>query len=107
MPEFGDAERFELLAAVGEVTDGTRLLGETVQGLLHVNVPRWAAVPTLDVLGATGEMRRLGARVAHPPDAGLEAALLVRHQSGDGRVGVLRAIHSRESQLLAPITDET
>jgi PAS domain S-box-containing protein len=107
MPEFGDAERFELLAAVGEVTDGTRLLGETVQGLLDVIVPSFADVATLDVLGATGEMRRLGARVAHPQDAELEAALLVRHQSGDGEVGVLRAIHSSESQLLAPITDET
>ena len=107
MPEFRAAERFELLAAVGEVTDGTRLLGETVQGLLDVIVPAFADVATLDVVGATGEMRRLGARVASPQDPALEAALLARHQTGDVTVGVLRAIDSGESQLLAPIRDET
>ncbi len=107
MPEFKATERLELLAAVGEVTDGTRLLGETVQRLLDVIVPAFADVATLDVVGATGEMRRLGARVEGPRDAELEAGLLARHQSGDDAVGVLRAIHSGESQLLAPINDET
>ncbi len=107
MPEFRAAERLELLAAVGEVTDGTRLLGETVQRLLDVIVPAFAEIATLDVVGATGEMRRLGARVDHPRDTAIEASLLARHQSGDSGVGVLRAVGSGESQLLAPITDET
>jgi PAS domain S-box-containing protein len=107
MPEDRAAERFELLAAVGEVTDGTRLLGETVQRLLDVIVPAFADLATLDVVGATGEMRRLGARVERPRDASIEAALLARHQSGDAGVGVLRAFGRGESQLLAPITDET
>ncbi len=106
MSPFPDAQRFELLAAVGEVTDGTRLLGETVQRLLDIIVPAFAEVATLDVGGATGEMRRLGARVERPRDTKIEAALLARHQTGDAGVGVLRTIASGESQLLAPITDD-
>ena len=106
MSPLPDAQRFELLAAVGEVTDGTRLLGETVQRLLDIIVPAFAEVATLDVVGASGEMRRLGARVEHPRDSDLEAALLARHQRGDAGVGVLRAVASGESHLLAPITDD-
>lgn len=107
MSSLPDAQRLKLLADLGEVADGTRLLGETVQRLLDLIVPALADIATLDVVGATGEMRRLGARVDRPRDPELEAALLARHQSGDPGVGVLRVVNSGESQLLAPMTDDT
>jgi PAS domain S-box-containing protein len=52
-------------------------------------------------------MQRLGARVERPRSPELEAALLVRHQSGDAKVGVLRAFATGQSQLLAPLSDAT
>jgi PAS domain S-box-containing protein len=100
-----DADRLRLLGEIGEVADGTRLLGETVQRLLDILVPRFADVATLDIVSLTGEMRRLGARVDRPRDQDLEEGLLHRHQSGDERVGVLRAVATGESQLLAPVED--
>jgi len=96
---------FHLLAAVGDVADGTRLLGETVQRLLDVIVPAFADVATLDTISVTGEMRRLGARVDGPRRAESEAALLARHQSGDTGVGVLKTVATGRSQLLAPVPD--
>jgi PAS domain S-box-containing protein len=96
---------FHLLAAVGDVADGTRLLGETVQRLLDVIVPAFADVATLDAVSVTGEMRRLGARVSGPDRERLETALLARHQSGDTSVGVLKTVMTGESQLLAPLPD--
>ncbi len=101
-----DAERLALMAAVAEVADGTQLLGETVQRLLDVIVPAFADVATLDVGSASGEIRRLGARVERPHSDELAQALLARHQSGDPGVGVLRTITTGESQLVSPVTDE-
>jgi PAS domain S-box-containing protein len=96
--------RFALLRAVGRVADGPGLLGETVQQLLDLIVPAFADVATLDVTAATGEMRRLGARLERPRSRELEAALLSRRQSGDTSVGVLHTVATGESQLLAPLT---
>lgn len=104
-PSRGD--RFRLLAAVGEVSDDTGLLGETVQRLLDILVPAFADVATIDVTSATGEMRRLAARVENPKDPELESALLHRHQSGDRSVGVLRVVATGESQLFAPVDETT
>jgi PAS domain S-box-containing protein len=104
-PAFTDARRLELVAAVDEVADGTQLLGQTVQRLLSLIVPGFADVATLDAVGPTGEMRRLGARVVGERSAELEQALLVRHQTG-ARVGVMRTLSTGESQLVAPVTDE-
>jgi PAS domain S-box-containing protein len=101
-----EAGRFHLLAAVGEVADGTRLLGETVQRLLDIIVPAFADVATLDVISLTGEMRRLGARVEGPGGPEREQALLRRHQSGDTSVGVLKTVADGQSQLLVPVPDE-
>jgi PAS domain S-box-containing protein len=98
-------ERLSLLGAVGDVADGTLLLGETVQRLLELIVPTLADVATIDVTSGTGEMRRLGARVRNPADPALERGLLQRHQSGDAGVGVLRATATGEPQLIAPVTD--
>lgn len=105
MPSSLGGTRLQLLAAVGEVADGTRLLGETVQRLLDIIVPAFADVATLDVVSLTGEMRRLGVRVDRPRSEQLEAALLRRHQSGDPSVGVLRTIAAGESQLIAPVSE--
>ncbi len=102
-----EAQRLSLLAAVGDVADGTLLLGETVQRLLEVIVPVLADVATIDVTSATGEMRRLGARVRNPADPALEQGLLRRHQSGDTGVGVLRAMTTVEPQLIAPVSEAT
>ena len=96
---------FHLLAAVGDLADGTQLLGETVQRLLDVIVPAFADVATLDAVSVTGEMRRLGARVSGPDRERMEAALLARHQSGDTSVGVLKTVMTGESQLLAPLPE--
>lgn len=101
----GQGAHFHLLAAVGDVADGTQLLGETVQRLLDVIVPAFADVATLDAVSVTGEMRRLGARVDGPGRAQFEAALLARHQTGDTGVGVLKTVATGQSQLLAPIPD--
>lgn len=101
-----DAQRIELLTAVGDVVDGTSFLGETVQRLLSIIVPDFADVATLDAVGPTGEMRRLAARVERPRSPELEAALLARHQPGGGGVGVLRTVATGESQLVAPVTDD-
>jgi PAS domain S-box-containing protein len=100
-------ERLSLLGAVGDVADGTLLLGETVQRLLELIVPTLADVATIDVTSGTGEMRRLGARVRNPADPALERGLLQRHQSGDAGVGVLRAVGTSEPQLISPVTDAT
>jgi hypothetical protein len=62
----GEAVRLQVLAAVAQAAEGTQLLGETVQRLLDAIVPAFADVATLDVVSATGEMRRLGARVDRP-----------------------------------------
>ncbi len=101
-----DAERLALLAAVGDVIDGATFLGETVQRLLSIIVPGFADVATLDALGPTGEMRRLGARLERPPNPELEAALLARHHPQSEGVGIIRAVVTGESQLIAPVTEE-
>ena len=100
-------DRFELLAAAGEVVDGTLLLENTVARLLDLVVPVFADVATLDSISPEGELRRLGSRVDAPRRREeLEAALLRRRPLPDAPVGLPRAIVSAESQLLANVTDE-
>ena len=100
-------DRFELLAAAGEVADGTLLLENTVARLLDLVVPVFADVATLDSISPEGELRRLGSRVDAPRRREeLEAALLRRRPLPDAPVGLPRAIVSAESQLLANVTDE-
>ena len=100
-------DRFELLAAAGEVADGTLLLENTVARLLGLVVPAFADVATLDSISSEGELRRLGSRVDAPRRREeLEAALLRRRPLPDAPVGLPRAIVSAESQLLASVTDE-
>ncbi len=102
-----EADRFELLAAAGEVADGTQLLDDTVARLLGLVVPAFADVATLDSIAADGELRRLGSRVDAPRRREeLEAALLRRRPLPDAPVGLPRAIVSAQSQLIASVTDE-
>ena len=102
-----ERDRFELLAAAGEVADGTLLLENTVARLLGLVVPVFADVATLDSISPDGELRRLGSRVDAPPRREeLEAALLRRRPLPDAPVGLPRAIVSAESQLLPNVTDE-
>lgn len=95
-----EGERFRMLAAVGEIADGSTLLGETARRLLDIVVPAFADVATLDTLSPEGRLRRLGAR-AQTPEA--EAMLMGRVQVADASAGVMRAIATGEAQLLSPI----
>ena len=101
-----DGERLELLAAVGEVADGTLFLEDTVQRLLGIVVPAFADMATLDGTSRGGAARRLGARVQAPRGAELERALMRRRQLQNAPFGTARAITSGRSQLLAPVRDE-
>lgn len=98
--------RFELLAAVAEVADGTLPLEETVDRLLAIIVPAFADVTTLDVMTERGELRRLGARLGPPDRPELARALLARRQPADPSVGVARAIALGTSQLLSNIQED-
>jgi len=102
-----EGDRFELLAAAGDVADGTVLVESTVARLLDLVVPAFADIATLDSISPDGELRRLGSRVDAPRRREeLEAALLRRRPLPDAPVGLPRAIVSAESQLLPNVTDE-
>ena len=95
-----ERDRFELLAAIGEVADGTLLLDETVARLLGFVVPAFADVATLDSISPDGVLRRVGSRVEGPGREELETALLRRRPLPEAPVGLPAAIASAESQLL-------
>ena len=102
-----DGDRFELLAAAGEIADGTLLVENTVVQLLQLVVPAFADIATLDSISSDGQLRRIGSRVDAPRRREeLEAALLRRRPLPDAPVGLPRAIVSAESQLLRSVTDE-
>jgi PAS domain S-box-containing protein len=106
MPERGPgAGRFELLAAVAEVADGSLSLGMTVTRLLEIVVPAFADLALLDAVGPEGGLRRLGARVQGPGSAELEAAVRQRQRGTDPSVGVAQVAVQGESQLLSPVTE--
>ncbi len=100
------ADRFDLLAAIGTVADGTRSLDETVHRLLDIVVPAFADVALLDALGSRGEIRPLGARVADPTDEGLGRTLLERRRSSAESSGVPRANATDQAILMAPVGEE-
>lgn len=104
--EEAEAGRFELLAAIAEVADGSLPFATTVARLLEIVVPAFADVALLDALGADGGMRRLGVRVDAPNRAALESAVMRRSIVQDAQIGVARAVASGESSLLSPVTEE-
>jgi PAS domain S-box-containing protein len=101
-----EAGRFELLAAVGDVADGSLPFRMTVERLLEIVVPAFADLALLDARGSDGSLRRLGVRVDDPERAELEAALMRRRREPDAPVGVARAVSAGESHLLSPVTEE-
>ena len=60
-----DRERFAVLAATGEIADGTRDLATTVAALNELLVPTIADICIVDAMSG-GEMRRLAVRAAGP-----------------------------------------
>ena len=64
-----EGNRFALLAAAGEIADGTLLVESTVAQLLGLVVPAFADIATLDSISPEGELRRLGSRVDAPRGA--------------------------------------
>jgi PAS domain S-box-containing protein len=60
-----DRERFAVLAATGEIADGTRDLPTTVAALTDLLVPAIADVCVVDAVGG-GEIRRLAVRATGP-----------------------------------------
>ena len=72
-----DRERFAVLAATGEIADGTRDLATTVQRLNELLVPTIADVCIIDAVSA-GEVRRLAVRAAGPRGEEIAAAFAAR-----------------------------
>ena len=74
---YRDRERFAVLAATGEIADGTRDLETTVAALNEVLVPTIADICIVDAVSA-GEIRRLAVRAAGPNGDELAAAFAAR-----------------------------
>ena len=72
-----DRERFAVLAAVGDLTDGTRDLTATVTALNELVVPTIADVCIVDAVSG-GEIRRLAVRAAGPRGDELAAMFAAR-----------------------------
>jgi serine phosphatase RsbU (regulator of sigma subunit)/PAS domain-containing protein len=99
-------DRFELLAAVGEVADGSLALAETVERVLDILVPALGDLCVIDGRNADGSLRRLGARVNAPDAAEVEQALLRRRVVPAAPVGMAHVIETRQSQLLSSFGDD-
>ncbi|HWC26493.1 MAG TPA: GAF domain-containing protein, partial [Solirubrobacteraceae bacterium] len=72
-----DRERFALLAALAEITDGTRSLSDTIAGLNDLVVPAVADICIVDAVSG-GSLQRLGVRVAGPRAEQETAAIAAR-----------------------------
>lgn len=101
-----ESNRFGLLSAIDEITDGRVLLGETVARLLEYVVPAFADVATLDTISPEGVFRRIGSRVDGPGREALETGLLRRRPIAEAPIGLPAALARRESQLIERVTDD-
>ena len=72
-----DRERFAVVAATGEIADGTRDLPTTVAALNELLVPAVADVCIVDAVSG-GEVRRLAVRAADPRGEEIQAMLAAR-----------------------------
>jgi PAS domain S-box-containing protein len=95
-----DRERFAVLAATGEIADGTRDLATTVAALNELLVPTIADVCIVDAVSG-GEIRRLAVRAAGPRGEEIAAAFAARRplQPDDPRLP--------QQPFLAERVDET
>jgi serine phosphatase RsbU (regulator of sigma subunit)/PAS domain-containing protein len=101
-----ERSRFDLLAAVGEIADGSLAAHETVARLLDFVVPAFADAATLDAISAGGDLTRLGSRVAGPGREALEGPLQRSLPLSDATVGLGRAIAVARSQVIGRLTDD-
>ncbi len=72
-----DRERFAILAAVGEIADGTRSLADTIAGVNDLVVPTVADICIVDAVNQ-GEVQRLAVRTTADLDAAVQEALAAR-----------------------------
>jgi PAS domain S-box-containing protein len=105
--ETDELTRFKLLSGVGGVADGSLSLEQTVESVLELLVPDYADAGMLDALEETGELRRLGVRVAGPVSAEAETAFLRRRlPDPDATVGSRRAADTGAPQLVTPLPED-
>jgi PAS domain S-box-containing protein len=95
-----EAERFGLLAAVGEVADGTLPLAELVDRLLDLIVPAFADLAVLDGVRPNGEVYRVAARADAPDRAAAERELMERRPRDDATEGIERVVSTGEPLAL-------
>jgi PAS domain S-box-containing protein len=93
-----DRERFAVLAAVGEIADGTRSLTDTVGALNELVVPAVADICVVDAV-SQGQLQRLSVRVAGRSGEATAAMLAARPP------GAIEVGESRQPRLLAPVDD--
>ncbi|MFL5824928.1 MAG: GAF domain-containing protein, partial [Thermoleophilaceae bacterium] len=99
-------DRFEVLAAVAAVADGSLRLTEAVDEILDRVVPTFADLAAIDVLEDSGVPRRLGARVHGPGGAEVQQALLQRKPTtADARSGTTSDAASGRPKLLREVPD--
>jgi len=98
-------ERFELLAGVARVSDGTMSLEETVDRLLGILVPGFCDLATIIAAGEGGAWSRLGARLGPPATAEDEQRMRARRQVSAAPFGIPGA-REAVSLLVSPLTEE-
>ncbi|HWD84188.1 MAG TPA: SpoIIE family protein phosphatase [Solirubrobacteraceae bacterium] len=93
-------ERFELLAGIAAVANGTLRLEETVDRLLGIIVPAFADFATIVAAGDGGIWRRLGARLGPPATPQDEERLRRRQRVSEAPLGM--SDPRRATSLLVP-----
>lgn len=103
-----DRERFAVLAATGEIADGTRDLAATVASLNELLVPSVADICIVDAVSAGG-IRRLSVRAAGPRGDEIAAAFAARRplQAEDPRLPHQPFLAERvDDELLRDLADD-
>ena len=97
--------RMAFLADVGEILHSSLAIEETFDALLHLIIPELASCCVVDVLDATGQVRR--AHVVHGDPAKQELAeRLGAHPRQQSRYITRRAIERGEPELVATVSDD-
>lgn len=97
-------ERFELLASIAAVANGTLPLEETVDRLLGIVVPAFADFATIVAAGDGGSWRRLGARLGPPATPEDEERLRRRQRVSEAPLGMSDPQRAA-SLLVSQLTD--